>query len=30
MLRAIPVMVLRHIAGGMDRDLVMSGPDAVD
>ncbi|WP_414122584.1 hypothetical protein [Corynebacterium nuruki] len=21
---------LRHIAGGMDRDLVMSAPDAVD
>jgi hypothetical protein len=27
---SIPFMVLRDIAVGMDRDLVMSGPDAVD
>ena len=26
----VPFMVLRDIAVGMDRDLVMSGPDAVD
>ncbi|MDN6439011.1 MAG: hypothetical protein L0K27_06030 [Corynebacterium nuruki] len=26
----VPLVILRHIAGGMDRGLVMSGPDAVD
>ncbi|WP_010122038.1 hypothetical protein [Corynebacterium nuruki] len=26
----VPFMVLRDIAGGMNRDLAMSGPDAVD